>query len=226
MVPLLVLRDRMIGSIQFYTLLLRKPQQQLLLFLIQITTGWLNRFVSVLIANRIPYSPVLLQPMKHSHHMNEWYLLPLRTMIITWMTPLIHIQMIHPHVSLVHHLIQFIFLPLSATTLFFHHFTVPLPVGAFLHWMNNENMLVTLHKMTSTNNHVHTPDVFNCCGSQSIDVFFGGSKQYMLTSNLEGTTSKQHLGHHSHIEFVPGLLLRTEQIRGKGLLIGTEVVNQ
>ena len=31
MVPLLVLRDRMIGSIQFYTLLLRKPQQQLLL---------------------------------------------------------------------------------------------------------------------------------------------------------------------------------------------------
>ena len=121
--------------------------------------------MSVLIVNRIPYSPVLLQPMKHSHHMNEWNLLPLRTRTITWMTPLIHIQMIHPHVSLVHHLIQFISLPLSATTLFFHHFTVPFPVGAFLHWMNNEYMLVTLHKVTSTNNHVHTSDVFNGCGS-------------------------------------------------------------
>ena len=92
--------------------------------------------------------------------------------------------------------------------------------------MNNEYMLVTLHKVTSTNNHVHIPDVSNGCVSQSIDVFFGGSKQYMLTSNLEGTTSEQRLGHHSHIEFIPGLLLRTEQRRGKGLSIGTEVVNQ
>ena len=182
--------------------------------------------MSVLIANVIPYSPVLFQPMKHSHHMNAWDLLPLRTMTITWMTPLIHIQMIHPHVSLVHHLIQFISLPLSVTILFFHHFTVPFPVGAFLHWMNNEYMLVTLHKVTSTNTHVHIPDVFNGCGSQSIDVFFRDSKQYMLTSNLEGATSEQRLGHHSHIEFIPGLLLRTEQIRGKGLSIGTEVVNQ
>ena len=182
--------------------------------------------MSVLIANRIPYSPVLLQPMKHSQHMNAWDLLPLRTMTITWVTPLIYIQMIHPHVSLVHHLIQFISLPLSATILFFHHFTVPFPVGVFLHWMNNEYMLVTIHKVTSTNTHVHTSDVFNGCGSQSRDVFFGGSKQYMLTSNLEGTTSEQRLGHHSHIEFMPGLLLRTEQIRGKGLSIGTEVVNQ
>ena len=98
------------------------------------------------------------------------------------MTPLIHIQMIHPHVSLVYHLIQFISLPLSATTLL-HHFTVPFPVGAFLHWMNNENMLVTIHKVTSTNNHVHTPDVFNCCGSQSRDVFFRDSKQYMIISS-------------------------------------------
>ena len=87
-------------------------------------------------------------------------------------------------------------------------------------------MLVTIHKMTSTNTHVHTSDVSNGRGSQSRDVFFGGSIQYMLTSNLEGTTSEQHLGHHSHIEFIPGLLLRTEQIRGKGLSIGTEVVNQ
>ena len=142
------------------------------------------------------------------------------------MTPLIHIQMIHPHVSLIHHLIQFISLPLSVTILLLHHFTVPLPVGAFLHWMNNEYMLVTLHKVTSTNNHVHIPDVFNGCGSQSRDVIFRDSKQYMLTSNLEGTTSEQRLGHHSHIEFIPGLLLRTEQIRGKGLSIGTEVVNQ
>ena len=92
--------------------------------------------------------------------------------------------------------------------------------------MNNEYMLVTLHKMTSTNTHVHIPDVFNGCGSQSIDAIFRDSKQNMLTSNLEGTTSEQHLGHHSHIEFIPGLLLRTEQIRGKGLLIGTEVVYQ
>ena len=98
--------------------------------------------------------------------------------------------------------------------------------GRCLHWMNNEYMLVTLHKMTSTNNHVHIPDVSNGCGSQSRDVIFGGSKQYMLTSNLEGTTSEQRLGHHSHIEFIPGLLLRTEQIRGKGLSIGTEVVYQ
>ena len=180
--------------------------------------------MSVLIVNRIPYSPVLLQPMKHSHHMNAWDLLPLRTMAITWMTPLIHIQMIHPHVSLVYHLIQFISLPLSATILL--HFTVPFPVGAFLHWMNNEYMLVTLHKMTSTNNHVHTSDVSNGCGSQSRDVIFRDSKQYMFTSNLEGTTTEQRLGHHSHIEFIPGLLLRTEQIRGKGLSIGTEVVNQ
>ena len=181
--------------------------------------------MSVLIVNRIPYSPVLLQPMKHSQHMNAWYLLPLRILIITWMTPLIHIQMIHPHVSLIHHLIQFISLPLSATILL-HHFTVPFPVGAFLHWMNNEYMLVTLHKVTSTNNHVHTPDVSNGCGSQSIDVIFRDSKQYMFTSNLEGTTTEQRLGHHSHIEFIPGLLLRTEQRRGKGLSIGTEVVNQ
>ena len=163
--------------------------------------------------------------MKHSHHMNEWNLLPLRTRTITWMTPLIHIQMIHPHVSLVHHLIQFISLPLSATTLFFHHFTVPFPVGAFLHWMNNEYMLVTLHKVTSTNNHVHTSDVFNGCGSL-IHRCHLRSIQYMFTSNLEGTTSKQRLGHHSHIEFIPGLLLRTEQIRGKGLSIRTEVVYQ
>ena len=99
------------------------------------------------------------------------------------MTPLIHIQMIHPHVSLIHHLIQFIFLPLSVTIFLLHHFTVPFPVGAFLHWMNNEYMLVTLHKVTSTNNHVHTPDVFNGCGSQSRDVFFGGSKQYMIISS-------------------------------------------
>ena len=182
--------------------------------------------MSVLIVNRIPYSPVLLQPMKHSHHMNAWDLLPLRTRTITWMTPLIHIQMIHPHVSLVYHLIQFISLPLSVTILLLHHFTVPFPVGAFLHWMNNEYMLVTLHKMTSTNTHVHTPDVSNGCGSQSRDVFFRDSKQYMFTSNLEGTTSEQRLGHHSHIEFIPGLLLRTEQIRGKGLSIGREVVNQ
>ena len=117
--------------------------------------------MSVLIVNRIPYSPVLLQPMEHSHHMNAWDLLPLRTMAITWMTPLIHIQMIHPHVSLIHHLIQFISLPLSATILLLHHFTVPFPVGVFLHWMNNKYMLVTLHKMTSTNTHVHTPDVSN-----------------------------------------------------------------
>ena len=142
------------------------------------------------------------------------------------MTPLIHIQMIHPHVSLVYHLIQFISLPLSVTTLLLHHFTVPLPVGAFLHWMNNEYMLVTLHKMTSTNTHVHTSDVFNGCGSQSIDVIFRDRKQYMFTSNLEGTTSEQRLGHHSHIDFIPSLLLRTEQRRGKGLSIGTEVVNQ
>ena len=146
-------------------------------------------------------------------------------MAITWMTPLIHIQMIHPHVSLVHHLIQFISLPLSATILF-HHFTVPLPVGVFLHWMNNEYMLVTIHKVTSTNNHVHIPDVSNGCGSQSIDAIFRDNKRYMFTSNLEGTTSEQHLGHHSHIEFIPSLLIRTEQIRGKELLIGTEVVNQ
>ena len=139
--------------------------------------------MSVLIANRISYSPVLFQPMKHSQHMNAWDLLPLRTMIITWMTPLIHIQMIHPHVNLVHHLIQFISLPLSVTILLLHHFTVPFPVGAFLHWMNNEYMLVTLHKMTSINNHVHIPDVFNGCGSQSRDVFFGGSKQYMIISS-------------------------------------------
>ena len=92
--------------------------------------------------------------------------------------------------------------------------------------MNNEYMLVTLHKVTSTNNHVHTPDVSNGCGSQSRDIFFRDSKQYMFTSNLEGTTSEQRLGHHSHIEFIPGLLLRTEQIRGKGLSIGTEVVYQ
>ena len=92
--------------------------------------------------------------------------------------------------------------------------------------MNNEYMLVTLHKVTSTNTHVHTSDVFNGCGSQSIDAIFRDSKQYMLTSNLEGTTSEQRLGHHSHIEFIPGLLLRTEQIRGKGLSIGTEVVYQ
>ena len=92
--------------------------------------------------------------------------------------------------------------------------------------MNNEYMLVTLHKMTSTNTHVHIPDVFNGCGSQSIDVIFRDSKQYMFTSNLEGTTSEQRLGHHSHIEFIPGLLLQTEQIRGKGLSIGTEIVNQ
>ena len=105
------------------------------------------------------------------------------------MTPLIHLQMIHPHVSLIHHLIQFISLPLSVTILLLHHFTVPFPVGAFLHWMNNEYMLVTLHKMTSTNNHVHTSDVFNGCGSQSIDVIFRDRKQYMFTSNLEGTTS-------------------------------------
>ena len=76
------------------------------------------------------------------------------------MTPLIHIQMLHPHVSLVHHLIQFISLPLSVTILL-HHFTVPFPVGAFLHWMNNEYMLVTLHKVTATNTHVHIPDVSN-----------------------------------------------------------------
>ena len=181
--------------------------------------------MSVLIANRISHSPVLLQPMKHSHHMNEWNLLPLRTRTITWMTPLIHIQMIHPHVSLVHHLIQFISLPLSVTILL-HHFTVPFPVGVFLHWMNNEYMLVTLHKVTSTNNHVHIPDVSNGRGSQSRDAFFRDSKQYMFTSNLEGTTTEQHLGHHSHIKFIPGLLLRTEQIRGKGLSIGREVVNQ
>ena len=121
---------------------------------------------------------------------------------------------------------QFISLPLSATILLLHHFTVPFPVGAFLHWMNNEYILVTIHKVTSTNNHVHTPDVFNGCGSQSRDAIFGDSKQYMITSNLEGTTSKQRLGHHSHIEFIPSLLLRTEQIRGKGLSIGTEVVNK
>ena len=158
--------------------------------------------------------------------MNAWDLHPLRTMTITWMPPLIHIQMIHPHVSLGRHLIQFISFPLSATILLLHHFTVPFPVGVFLHWMNNEYMLVTLHKVTSTNTHVHTPDVSNGCGSQSRDVFFRDSIQYMFTSNLEGTTSKQRLGHHSHIEFIPGLLLRTEQRRGKGLLIGTEVVNQ
>ena len=92
--------------------------------------------------------------------------------------------------------------------------------------MNNEYMLVTLHKVTSTNTHIHTPDVSNGCGSQSRDGIFGGSKQYMFTSNLEGTTSEQHLGHHSHIEFIPGLLLRTEQIRGKELSIGREVVKQ
>lgn len=92
--------------------------------------------------------------------------------------------------------------------------------------MNNEYMLVTLHKVTSTNNHAHTPDVSNGCGSQSIDAIFRDSKQYMFTSNLEGTTTEQRLGHHSHIEFIPGLLLRTEQIRGKGLSIGTEIVYQ
>ena len=99
------------------------------------------------------------------------------------MTPLIHIQMIHPHVSLVHHLIQFISLPLSAIILFFHHFTVPFPVGVFLHWMNNEYMLVTIHKVTSTNNHVHTPDVINGRVSQSRDAIFRDSKQYMLISS-------------------------------------------
>ena len=89
--------------------------------------------------------------------------------------------------------------------------------------MNNEYMLVTLHKVTSTNTHVHIPDVSDGCGSQSRDIFFRDSKQYMFTSNLEGTTSEQHLGHHSHIEFIPSLLLRTEQIRGKELPIGTVV---
>ena len=37
--------------------------------------------------------------------------------------------------------------------------------GRCLHWMNNEYMLVTLHKVTSTNTHVHTSDVFNGCVS-------------------------------------------------------------
>ena len=92
--------------------------------------------------------------------------------------------------------------------------------------MNNEYMLVTLHKVTSTNNHVHTPDVSNGCGSQSRDIFFRDNKQYMFTSNLEGTTTEQHLGHHSHIEFVPDPLILSEQIRGKELSIGTEIVNQ
>ena len=56
---------------------------------------------------------------------------------------------------------QFISLPLSATILLLHHFTVPFPVGVFLHWMNNEYMPITLHKVTSTNTHVHIPDVSN-----------------------------------------------------------------